>query len=363
MGGIAQLARAVCLALCALAACLAPLREGRAAEPAVRVLIEDSAGAVEVRRGAESISLRPAPGGLRANGQLSGGAWRAVDSRPLSVDGMRVRGAIEVERVKTGLRVVNEVPLEAYVAGTVGREVYAFWSEETLKAQAVVTRTYALHERALRTRRAFDVFGGTRGQVYGGVDAESASVLAATAATRGEYLAWNSRPILAVFHSASGGQTASSEEVWGRATPYLVSLPVENEEDSPDTYWRASISGTTLGRALATLGLDIGPVREVEVVERTPSGRALRVQVRGSGGDSKLGARDLRSALGENVIRSTLFEIRPASDGFVFVGAGHGHGVGMSQWGAEAMAQRGASYRRILATFFPGTELSQGPPR
>jgi stage II sporulation protein D len=141
-----------------------------------------------------------------------------------------------------------------------------------------VSRTYALHERALRARRAFDVFGGTQGQVYGGVDAESPAVLAATQATRGEFLAWESKPILAVFHSASGGQTASAEEVWGRAAPYLVSLPVENEEDSPDTYWRASISGTTLGRALARLGLQIGTVREIRVVERTPSGRALRVR-------------------------------------------------------------------------------------
>jgi stage II sporulation protein D len=190
------------------------------------------------------------------------------------------------------------------------------------------------------------------------VDAESPAVLAAIEATRGEYLSWRSQPILAVFHSASGGQTASSEEVWGRAAPYLVSLPVENEEDSPDTYWRASVSGTTLARALARLGLRVGPVREIRVVERTPSGRAFRVEVRGESGDSRLAARELRSALGESLIRSTLFEVRPAEDGFTFVGAGHGHGVGMSQWGAEGMARRGADYRRILATFFPGTELA-----
>jgi stage II sporulation protein D len=85
--------------------------------------------------------------------------------------------------------------------------------------------------------------------------------------------------------------------------------------------------------------------------------------VRGDGGDSTLGARELRSALGENVIRSTLFEVRPVSDGFAFVGAGHGHGVGMSQWGAEAMARRGADYRRILAAFFPGTQLFQDRTR
>ena len=99
------------------------------------------------------------------------------------------------------------------------------------------------------------------------------------------------------------------------------------------------------------------------MIERSASGRAQRVLVLGASGSSRLGARDLRSALGENVIRSTLFEIRAADEGFVFVGAGHGHGVGMSQWGAEAMARRGAGYRHILATFFPGTELSQGAPR
>jgi stage II sporulation protein D len=363
MGGGLRATRAGLLVVFAWLGAMALATAGVAAEPSVRVLLQDSAGAVEVRRGGDRTSLRPAPGGVRVNGQLGGGVWRAGGEPLVVVDGMRVRGAVEVERVEGGLRVVNELPLEAYVAGTVGREVYAFWSSETLKAQAVVSRTYALHERALRKRRAFHVVGGTRGQVYGGVDAESPAVLAATQATRGEYLAWRSEPILAVFHSASGGQTASAEEVWGRAAPYLVSQPVENEEDSPDAYWRASISGTTLGRALARLGLQIGPVREVRVVERTPSGRAWQVQVRGDGGDSKLGARELRSALGENVIRSTLFEVRPAEDGFTFVGAGHGHGVGMSQWGAEGMARRGADYRRILAAFFPGTQLSQGRTR
>jgi stage II sporulation protein D len=360
MGGGFRGARAGLLVFCVwLGAAVALAAAGTAAgEPSVRVLLEESAGAVEVKSGGQQTSLRAAPGGVRVNGQLAGGVWRAGGDPLLVVDGMRVRGVVEVDRVANGLRVVNELPLEAYVAGTVGREVYAWWSAETLKAQAVVSRTYALHERALRGQRGYHVAGGTRGQVYGGVDAESPAVLAATQATRGQYLAWRSQPILAVFHSASGGRTASAEEVWGRAAPYLVSQPVENEEDSPDTYWRASVTGTTLARALARLGLQTGPVREIRVVERTPSGRAYRVEVRGEDGNSWLAARELRTALGENVIRSTLFEVRPAENGFTFVGAGHGHGVGMSQWGAEGMARRGADYRRILATFFPGTQLS-----
>jgi stage II sporulation protein D len=261
-----------------------------------------------------------------------------------------------VHRVPEGLQVVNRVQLEDYVAGTVGREIYPDWAPEMFKAQAVVARTYALHERG-RRRQGFDLRGGTSGQVDGGVDAETPSVWAAVRATRGEYLADLDGPILAVYHSASGGQTASAEEVWGRPIPYLVSVPVEGEEDSPDTYWRVSVSRTTLGRALASLGIRVGSVRELRVIERSRSGRALRLRVQGVDESEKLEARALRSALGEQVIRSTLFEIRDAEAGFVFVGSGHGHGVGMSQWGGQSMAKRGAGYREILAAFYPGTEL------
>jgi stage II sporulation protein D len=246
------------------------------------------------------------------------------------------------------------------VAGTLGREAYRRWHPEALRAQAVVTRTYALHERARRAGAPYDLRGDTGGQVYGGLDAESPEAVAATRATRGEWLAFAGRPILAVFHSAAGGRTASAEEVWGRPVPYLVSLDVEHEEDSPDAYWRAAFPGTTLGRALAPMGVRVGPVREVRVAERSPSGRARRLRIRGDAGEAELPARELRQALGEGVIRSTLFEVREASEGFVFVGSGHGHGVGMSQWGAQAMAVRGAGYREILATFYPGTELVEG---
>jgi stage II sporulation protein D len=334
-----------------------------AAEPQIRVLLLERAEGVRV--GAEAgplTTLEPVPGGLRADSRPVGPVWR-LEGELLRVDRLRVRGGVEVRRVAGGLRVVNRVPLEHYVAGTLGRETYPGWAAETFKAQAVATRTYALHEAARHADRPFDVEGGTRGQVYGGVDAESPQAVAAAAATRGEFLASRGRPILAVFHSSSGGRTASAEEVWGRALPYLVSVPVENEEDSPDTYWRASVSRTTLGRALVPLGVQVGPVRELRVVERSPSGRARSVQVRGRDGEKEIEARALRASLGAKVIRSTLFEIQATPDGFLIVGSGHGHGVGMSQWGAEAMARRGAGYREILASFYPGAELLRGEAR
>lgn len=352
MGGWSSLGGAAAALGLALAA--APASAGST----VRVLLMETDRPVQV----EGTRLEAAPGGLRADASPVGDVWR-VDGRGRAVRAadLRVRGAVEVHRAPEGLWVVNELPMESYVAGTVGREVYTDWEPEMLRAQAVVARTYALHQSAQHLDLPFDVEGSTRGQVYGGLDAEHPAAVSAATRTRGQFLAWRDRPILAVYHSASGGRTASAEEVWGRRVPYLVSLSVENEEDSPDTYWRASISATTLSRALDPLGIRVGAIREIRVLDRSPSGRALHLSLRGEKGTETLEARALRTALGAKVIRSTLFEIRSRRDeGFVFVGSGYGHGVGMSQWGAQAMAERGASYRDILAAFYPGTSLESG---
>jgi stage II sporulation protein D len=332
----------------------------------IRVLLLETQQSVTVRdhhAGAKGIVLQARAGGLSVDGRPVGDVWSLRGGGIVSANQRRVRGGIEIRRVPGGLQVVNEVGLEDYVAGTLGKEIYPDWDPETMKAQAVVARSYALYQRARNSGQPYHVVSGTDHQVYGGVDAETPEVVAAVSATRSEFLSYRRRPILAAYHSASGGRTASAEEVWGESLPYLVSMNVEGEEESPDTYWRAAISRTKLGRALATLGIQIGTVRDARVVDRSGSGRASQVQIRSDTGSHTLEARALRLALGETVIRSTLFEIRAEQDGFVFVGSGYGHGVGMSQWGARAMALRGSSYREILDAFYPGTSLVRGGVR
>lgn len=327
----------------------------------VRVLILESPGPIRVG----AARLEPARGGgLLVDGRKTGPRWQAPGAGPHRVGDLALRGRIDVERGESGLRVINRVPLEAYVAGTLGREVYHRWHPQTLRAQAVAARSYALHQRARRGGERFDVEAGTRDQVYGGIDAESSPVLEAVADTRHEVLTWQGEPILAAFHSASGGRSAGAEEVWGEALPYLRGRVVPNEDGSPDTYWREVIAGPTLARSLAPLGLRWGDVRMARVVERTASGRAARIELRGAPGPggapvAHVTGRELRGAIGEKVVRSTLFDIRPAAGGFAIVGSGYGHGVGMSQWGAQAMAERGADYRQILEAFYPGATLER----
>ncbi len=342
----------------------------------MRVLLFDGVDEVIVSHsdsGATIARLQAVPGeGLRANSGPVVSSWRRpgrgdlVEVRGPTGLRLTVRGSVEVialfgpeaER-GAGLAVVNEVPLERYLAGSLAREMYGSWGGGALQAQAVVSRTYALHQWNARRDARWHVTAGTRSQVYEGVRAESEPVEAALLATRGEILTHEGVPILAVFHSSAGGRTAGAEEVWGQARPYLVSLPVEDEWDSPDAYWRARVSRTTLGRAVVGLGGEIGSVVTARVSERTESGRVARVELVGERGTITVSGRSLREALGESTLKSTLFELREDEKGFVFVGSGSGHGVGMSQWGARAMARRGDDYRQILKTFYPGAQLTR----
>ena len=318
--------------------------------------------------GAPSVSIRPADSPTATTFQAHQGALQRPDGSlvphllfpapgPHEIDGTVYRGALEIQAGESGLRVVNEVDLETYVAGTLLAEVYEGWGPVVLRAQAVATRTYALYRLERARDPFFHVRSGPVDQAYAGVRVESPAAWEAVRATHGEYLAWGGEPILAAYHAASGGRTASSHEVWGRPLPYLVSAPVEGEHESPDTYWRVPFTGDQIGDALARAGWPIGSVTELRVLDRSLSGRVRKVRARGRRSSATLTARQLRSALDADRLKSTLFEIRAERGGYVFVGSGRGHGVGMSQWGARAMADRGADYREILFRFYPGATV------
>ena len=293
---------------------------------------------------------------IQVDGQSVGPKWVIRAKRGAHVSGLALSGRLVALRRGADVVLVNEVPLEAYVAGAISGEMPTGWSSAALRAQAVASRTFAVHQRAAHRDRPWDVEAGTRSQVYSG-RSPAAAARAAARDTRCQVLTAAGRPILAAFHSASGGRTASAAEVWGREVPYLVSVEVAEEEDSPDTYWRTRIARSTLARSLERAGYAMGKLREARIEDRTPSGRVRRVWFRGSDGEARLTGREVRQILGESTVRSTLFELRPEGEDVVFVGSGSGHGVGMSQWGARGLAAKGASYREILATFYPGTDL------
>lgn len=328
-----------------------------ACDTTIRVLLEARASGFSLESGGHRHGFALSRAGRLEVDGVDQEAWRSEPGQA-SHAGRRVPGVLSIVPIRGRIALIAELPLETYVAGVLMGEVPAVWEPQALWAQAVVSRSYGLHQRGENARRAYHVEANTRNQVFE-LGSPPAPLEGAVAATRCEVLTWQGAPILAAYHSASGGRTASAREVWGQHLSYLTSTEVQGEENSPDTYWRAAVSRTTMARALRGLGLDVGAVRSARVSARSESGRVLELRFEGTRGETVLSGGELRSALGESTLKSTLFELSAESERFLFVGSGRGHGVGMSQWGAQGMAQRGAHYTEILRTFYPGTKLKR----
>ena len=354
-GGEVGLAAVIAIAI----AVVVPVRAEAApdCDTTIRVLLEvrDSPMRLADRGRAHRFEV-VADSRMRVDG-VERSTWRGGTGAS-RLGGHRVPGVLSVFPQGGKLALVAEVPLEIYVAGVLMGEVPRAWEAEALRAQAVVSRSYGLHQRAARARGPYHVEANTRDQVFE-LSEPAETLRRAVEATRCEVLTWRGRPILAAYHSASGGRTASSQEVWGTGRAYLRSTEVKGEEVSPDTYWRTRVSRTTIGDALAAIGRDVGDIWSAQVIGRSESGRVLEIRIVGNLGDTRLSGSKFRMALGESVLKSTLFELSAEDGAFVFVGSGRGHGVGMSQWGAQAMARRGVSYREILERFYPGTKLRE----
>jgi stage II sporulation protein D len=356
----AGLALIVCLGAVSAALDPAPARAETRCSQAIRVLVARPARSTTLQIEGHRYRFEPSGDGVRVDGGTQVAHWRGGGTGLSAVGDVPVRGILEVRSSGSGLVVINEVPLEEYVVGVLAAEIPSTWASAALEAQAVASRTYALHQVRAHRGRLYHVEADTQSQVYAGAESPP-SLREAVRDTRCQVLTHAGRPILAAFHSASGGRTASAQEVWGQELAYLVSQEVSDEDDSPDTYWRAGITRTTLGRALAAEGHRTGDVSEAEVLARSQSGRVALIRFRGPEGEVRLSGRELRRALGETTLRSTLFELRSDAEGYVFVGSGRGHGVGMSQWGARGLAERGKDYESILSAFYPGTALVRWP--
>ena len=209
------------------------------------------------------------------------------------------RGAVQVDVVNGKLRAINFVGLEQYLYGVVPSEMPYTWHPEALKAQAVVARSYAL---ATRRSGAFDLYPDTRSQVYLGVEHERPSTNAAVDATAGEVVLYQGQVAKTFFFSSSGGRTASAEDVWGEAVPYLVSVPDPYDTISPHHTWGpVAYTGTKLARMMKMKG------RVVDVqAELNGSGRIKTLNVVGTKGNVSIPGASLRQRLG---VRSTWFTV------------------------------------------------------
>jgi stage II sporulation protein D len=256
--------------------------------------------------------------------------------------------------------IVVTLPVERYVERVVASESGAADSAESMKALAIVVRTFALHEG--HGHADYDLCDSTHCQLlhWGGNGSRVAAAHTATLATAGETLWFHGQRALAYFGNDCGGRTASPTEIWPNARPvsYLPSQPDRFCIADGGREWASEITRAELSAALAAHGLAKPGWQNFTVSRRGESGRAVTLKI----DEAEIGADEFRLAVGEslgwNRIPSTWFEVSRQGNGYAFHGRGWGHGVGLCQKGAAAMAQQGRSTQEILAQYFPGTQLA-----
>lgn len=259
---------------------------------------------------------------------------------------------------------ICQVPLEAYVAGVVAREMPDSYEPEALSAQAVAARTFAVYKSSLFSKEGCASHAGADVcassaccQGYTAVDeTKYKNAVRAAQETQGKIALFHAHPIRALYHASSGGHTENAENVYSEALAYLRGVPSPGEEDYTRFQTETEMTIDDLRKAFRAfpdmLFPDNVPLSEqLEVLSRSDTGRVTEMRV----GLTGMSGSDFRRAAG---LKSTLFEMEFTDNGVRFRMTGYGHGVGMSQAGAQAMALSGKTHEEILSHYYTGISFS-----
>lgn len=271
-------------------------------------------------------------------------------------------GFIEVRRDEKGLYIIDALPFEKYIEGVVASEAGAGWEMEALKAQAVISRTYALFYKNLNKDKEYDLTSSVLHQVFKENNINP-QITRAVKETGGEILMYEGNLVKTLYHSICIGKTELPEEVWGGSYPYLKSVEC-NSKNTPYDNWKREFTFDEIGKAAGI----IGGIKDISIASYTSTGRVktLKITTDTATTELEIKATDLRKFLGYKRLPSTDFSLTKGAEnlpagqsGVIIEGRGWGHGVGLCQWGALEMAREGKDYKEILAHYYPGTNIGK----
>lgn len=266
-----------------------------------------------------------------------------------------------VVRVLTKNNIVEKINLEDYLVGVVSGEVPVSFEKEAIKAQAVAARTYALKQIENHKNYEYDVKDDTSSQVYqtdeelrnkwgNNYDEYVKKIKECVNATEGEYVSYNNEVIYAFFFSTSNGKTEDNKNVFGKDLPYLK--VVDSSFDESETKNFTTVKIVSLDDFYKQLNLEKSDELNITNIIKTESGRISNITINGT----TFTGRDFQKRLS---LRSNDFTIQKNYENVTITTKGFGHGVGMSQYGANALAKRHKTYDEILKYYYKGTKLQK----
>ncbi|MGG3888519.1 stage II sporulation protein D [Metabacillus fastidiosus] len=283
-------------------------------------------------------------------------------------EAVSTEAGISIPIYRSQKQTIENVDLERYIIGVVASEMPAEFESEALKAQALAARTYIVKRlmsgEAMGSPKGSIATDTTNHQVYQndaelralwGKDYEKKmkKITAAVMATKGQILTFEEKPIEAQFFSTSNGFTENSEAYWSNPFPYLKSVESPWDKKSPKFYDQVVIPISNFEKKL---GVNISKDGSVgKIIGKTPGKRVATVEIDGK----EFSGRDIRQKLD---LKSTDFSWKIKGDQVVINTKGSGHGVGMSQYGANFMAEGGKTYSEIVQYYYKGTKISEADP-
>jgi len=320
---------------------------------------------------------------LKAAPVLALDSGLSISGRPFKIYGIKVmpktdasvsigrrvfRGTVDIIRTKERkLLVINHVELEDYLKGVLYHEVSHWWPMETLKAQAIAARTYALYQKSIKRDSDYDLTSDIYSQVYGGKASERIRTNRAVSITCGKVLTYKNEIFPAYYHATCGGRTEDASNLWDIKIPPLKGVRCGFCRFSPHYYWECEILLSGLEEKLSRAGYNLKNIVDIKAKGRTRSGRIKDLIFICAGKEVIIPADDFRLAIGPNRVRSTNFTLevlpmprikREEGDFAFFKGYGWGHGAGMCQWGAFFLGLKRYKAEGILRYYYPGTKIS-----
>lgn len=273
-------------------------------------------------------------------------------------------GEIKVLVSTEGVTLVNIVDIERYLYGVVPYEISQNWTDEMLKVQSVIARTYAVLNLGRHKNEGFDLCSDVHCQVYKGLSKNMYTrVKKAVDATKGMVVVdeETNKPVQTYYHAACGGGTENVTDIWGGGidSKHLLGVDCNYCASSPYSSWKCEIAQNKFVQLLETNGFFIGKtVKKIKIVSTTKKGRAKEVEIVGSDSLVTLRGEDLRKILGYNKLRSTkIKDVEVDKDKITFYGKGWGHGIGLCQWGANYLSQKGYKFDKIIKFYYPHVRI------
>lgn len=282
------------------------------------------------------------------------------ESAYIYINGRAFRGSVDILRKDNmKLMIINRVPLEEYLYGVLYNEVSHRWPIESIKAQAITARTFALYQARQNKLQDYDLTNDIYSQVYSGATSERWATTRAAKLTAGKALTYKGDIFPTYYHATCGGHTEDASNLWNIDLGCLKGVDCNYCKESPHYRWTKAFMLGDIEKKFNDNGYKSGKIKNVDIVSRNNSGRIDKIEIKDESGVSCiLTVKDFRQMIGPNDVRSTNFEPSINGDKLVLKGMGWGHGVGMCQWGAKGQSDKKKKCEEILEFYYPGTEIT-----